>query len=131
MSTETVAGVENQNTTLRIDRLDGERLVLDGLGLAHGFFLGDPSSIGTGSYDSLAGRGERDRITTADIQAINRTMRARSNHQWWEPVLNRELDCCQRHLRTAVPTVSLHACAGHLCRAPGAKVIDLLYNWTP
>jgi hypothetical protein len=90
-----VAGVENQNTTLRIDRLDGERLVLDGLGLAHGFFLGDPSSIGTGSYDSLAGRGERDRITTADIQAINRTMRARSNHQWWEPVLNRELDCCQ------------------------------------
>ena len=27
--------------------------------------------------------------------------------------------------------VSLHSCAGHLCRAPGAKVIDLLYNWTP
>lgn len=81
-----------QNTTLWIDRLDGERLVLDGLGLARAFFLGDASSIGAGSYDSLAGRGEVRRITTADIQAINRTMRARSSHQWWEPVLNRDLD---------------------------------------
>lgn len=84
--------MENQDTTLRIDRLDDERLVLDGLGLARGFFLGDASSIGTGSYDALAGRGERDQITTADIEAINRTMRARSRHQWWEPVLDRELD---------------------------------------
>lgn len=83
---------DDSNTTLRIDRLDSERLILDGLGLARGFFLGDPSSIGTGSYDSLAGRGERNRITTADIQAINRTMRARSSHQWWEPLLDRELD---------------------------------------
>jgi hypothetical protein len=80
------------NTTLRIDRLDGERLVLDGLGLARGFFMRDPSSVGIGSYDSLAGRGEGSRITTADIQAINRTMRARSSHAWWEPVLNRDLD---------------------------------------
>lgn len=84
--------MEVGNTTLRIDRLDGERLVLDGLGLARGFFLGDPSSIAEGSYDSLAGRGERDRITTADVQAINRTMRARSKHDWWKPILDHELD---------------------------------------
>lgn len=82
--------MEKPNTTLRIDRLDGERLVLDGLGLARGFFLRDPSSIGALSFDSLAGRGERNQITTSDIEAINRTMRARSSHQWWEPVLNRE-----------------------------------------
>jgi hypothetical protein len=84
-------GVEGQDTTLRIDRLDGERLILDGLGLARAFFLGDPSSIADGSYDSLAGKGERDRITTADIEAINRTMRARSSHEAWKPVLDREL----------------------------------------
>lgn len=77
---EIVAGVTTQSTTLWIDRLDGERLVLDGLGLARGFFLGDPSSISAGSYDSLAGLGEGGRITTVDIQAINRTMRARSSH---------------------------------------------------
>lgn len=87
-----VRGVAQESTKLRIDRLDGERLVLDGLGLARNFFLNDPSSIGPGSYDSLAGRGEGSRITTSDIEAINRTMRARSSHQWWEPILNRDLD---------------------------------------
>ena len=86
-----VIGMKRDDTTLRIERLDGEQLVLDGLGLARGFFLGDPSSIAAGSYDSLAGRGERDRITTADIQAINRTMRARSAHESWQPLLDRDL----------------------------------------
>jgi hypothetical protein len=84
--------MECDDTTLRIERLDGERLILDGLGLARGFFLGDPSSIAVGSYDSLAGRGERNRITPADIQAINRTMRARSAHESRQPVLDRELE---------------------------------------
>jgi hypothetical protein len=84
-------GMKRNSTTLRIERRDGERLILDGLGLARGFFLGDPSSIAVGSYDSLAGRGERDRITTADIQAINRTMRARSAHESWRAVLDGEL----------------------------------------
>lgn len=93
------------NTTLRIDRLDGERLVLDGLGLARGFFLGDPSSVGALSYDSLAGRGERDQITTADIQAINRTMRARSNHEWWQPLLGQE----HRWLSAIDPSLDLIA----------------------
>jgi Family of unknown function (DUF6308) len=79
-------------TMLHINRLDGERLVLDGLGLARGFFLGDPSSVAMDSYDSLAGRGASDRIETDDIRAINRTMRARSPHEAWSPVMNRPLD---------------------------------------
>jgi uncharacterized protein DUF6308 len=78
--------------SIEVDRLDGERLVLDGLGLARAFFQRDPSSIAQGSYDSLAGQGHRDMITTADLEAINRTMRARSSHSSWEPVLNRHLD---------------------------------------
>lgn len=82
---------EREETTLRIDRLDGERLVLDGYGLARGFFIGDPSSVAPNSYDSLAGRGARDQITTDDITAINTTMRARSSHQHWEPIANRDL----------------------------------------
>lgn len=77
---------------IAVERLDGERLVLDGLGLARAFFQGDPSSIAQGSYDSLAGRGYRDMITTADLQAINRTMRARSSHRSWGSLLNRHLD---------------------------------------
>lgn len=87
-----MTAIDTADTTLRIDRLDGERLVLGGLGLARGFFQGDRSSVAEDSYDSAAGRGEHDRITTEDIQTINRTMRARSKHDWWEPVLNRELD---------------------------------------
>jgi uncharacterized protein DUF6308 len=79
-------------TRLRITRLDGERLVLDGLGLARAFFVDDPSSVAMDSYDSLAGRGSIDRIETDDIRAINRTMRARSPHEAWSPILNRPLD---------------------------------------
>src|SRR4051794_29786798 len=83
---------DHDQMTLRIDRLDGEHLVLDGYGLASGFFLGDPSSIAPNSYDSLAGRGADGQITTADITAINTTMRARSSHKNWESITNRELD---------------------------------------
>jgi hypothetical protein len=39
-----------EQVTLRIDRLDGEHLVLDGYGLASSFFLGDPSSIARRSW---------------------------------------------------------------------------------
>lgn len=77
--------------TLRIERLDGGLLVLDGWGLAARFFALDPSSVGVGSYDSLAGLGVRDRITDADITAINRTMRARSAKKWWQPIVNQPL----------------------------------------
>lgn len=91
-STSPPTAEERQQMTLRIDRLDGERLVLDGYGLARGFFLGDPSSIAANSYDSLAGRGVRDQITTADITAINTTMRARSGHKHWGLIVNQDLD---------------------------------------
>ena len=83
---------QRERMVLRIDRLDGERLELDGYGLARGFFRGDPSSVALGAYDSLAGRGVRDQITTADITAINTTMRARSPHRSWDPIANRSLD---------------------------------------
>jgi hypothetical protein len=73
---------------IRVERLDGELVVIDGLAIARAFFLGDPSSVGDESFDSLAGRGESDRIEVADIQAINRSMRTRSEHARWDPVIN-------------------------------------------
>lgn len=76
---------------LRIVRLDGGELVLDGGGLARLFFEVDPSSVGVGAYDSLAGIGRPDRIEIADVQALNRTMRARSAHARWADLVDREL----------------------------------------
>jgi hypothetical protein len=69
-----------------VEREDGESLVLNGLTLARAFFTGDPSSK-PGGYDSLAGSGDRDRIVAADVVAMNTTMRARSKHIAWKPVL--------------------------------------------
>ena len=54
--------------------------------VAH-FLRHDPSAQ-PGGYDDLAGGGEPDRITRADIVAINSTMRARSPHAAWESLLN-------------------------------------------
>ena len=76
---------------LRLDRLDGGELVLDGAGLAGVFFTTDPSSVGVGSYDSLAGLGVADRIQVADIEALNRTMRARSPHTSWAGLIDSDL----------------------------------------
>jgi hypothetical protein len=76
---------------VEIERLHGELLVLDGTALARAFFRADPSSVGPRSFDSLAGCGRHDMITADDITAINRTMRARSSHASWEPLLNRHL----------------------------------------
>jgi Family of unknown function (DUF6308) len=70
---------------LRIARLDGEELVLDGLGLALGSFRGESP------YDSLAGHGARDRIETDDVGTINRTANARSPIEAWAPILDRPL----------------------------------------
>lgn len=69
-----------------IDRIDrGPRLVIEQPSeLALDFFSQDASSVGIDAYDARAGRGERDRITTDDIRAINQTMRARSPHSAWE-----------------------------------------------
>ena len=50
------------------------------------FFTGDPSSK-PGGYDSLAGSGDRNRIVAADVIAMNTTMRARSKHAAWKPLL--------------------------------------------
>jgi hypothetical protein len=63
--------------TIRVERIDSELLVIDGLALARGFFTGDPGSIAEGGYDSLAGHGNPHRIEVADIVAIN-TMRAQA-----------------------------------------------------
>jgi hypothetical protein len=52
--------------------------------LAYDFFTLDDSSIGANAYDQQVGKGDPERITTADIVAINTTMRARSPHSAWE-----------------------------------------------
>lgn len=74
-------------TTIEIHRMrEGPTLVIDAAEeLAFDFFVNDPSSK-AGGYDDLAGAGDPDHITTDDIVAINRTMRARSPHAVWEAV---------------------------------------------
>lgn len=76
---------------LHIERLDGGALELDGTALARAFFTRDPSSVGVGSFDGLAGRTARDRIELADVQALNRTMRARSAHSSWAALIDTSL----------------------------------------
>jgi hypothetical protein len=83
--------VASPSITLRVERVDGGLLVLDGWNLASRFFSLDSSSVGVGSYDSLAGRGEPGMITASDVTAINRTMRARSPKKYWEPIMDRPL----------------------------------------
>ncbi len=72
-----------------IPRLDkGPRLVIEDAELLALDFMRMDASSGQGGYDDLAGHGERDRVTRADIIAINTTMRARSPHAAWEPLIN-------------------------------------------
>jgi hypothetical protein len=71
---------------LRVERLDHEFLVLDGLALAGAFFAGDPSS----ADDSLSGLGNAERIELEDVIAMNRTMRARSPHKVWTAIVEGE-----------------------------------------
>jgi Family of unknown function (DUF6308) len=70
---------------LRVARLDGEELVLDGLGLSRAFFTGD---AGDSSFDALAGGGNPDRIELADVVTMNRTARARSPHKAWARLID-------------------------------------------
>jgi hypothetical protein len=77
--------------TIRIERLDGGPLELDGWGLASAFFTTDPRSVGVGSYDSLCGKGRLDRIEIPDIETLNRTMRARTPHDRWASITDRRL----------------------------------------
>lgn len=69
-----------------VSRMDtGPRLVIDEpLELARDFFTLDASSRGPNSFDARAGQGDPDRITEADVRAINTTMRARARHSAWE-----------------------------------------------
>jgi hypothetical protein len=76
--------------TIRVERLDHEILVLDGLALARGFFAGDPSSAGDAGFDSLVGLGNAERIELEDVIAMNRTMRARSPHKVWTAIVEAE-----------------------------------------
>jgi len=76
-----VAGASEPS--LRIARLDGGELLLDGGGLAAAFFGNDAGL-------SLAGHGVADRIDTADVEALNR-MGARSPHALWAPLVGVEL----------------------------------------
>jgi Family of unknown function (DUF6308) len=72
--------------TLRVEREDGELLVLDGLALVRGFVSGDLSAR-PGGYNDQAGRGERDAISLDDIVLVNSTMRSRAEHARWLPVI--------------------------------------------
>lgn len=77
--------VRTINATLEVARMDaGPRLVVERAELLSWlFFTTDSSSVGPNAYDGRTGRGERNRITTEDIAAINTTMRARSPHTAW------------------------------------------------
>jgi|GEM_PF-2234703 len=83
------------STMILIERFDGGLLELDGWGLAATFFTIDPSSVGTGSYDSLCGMTRRDQIDIVDVEALNRTMRARTAHDRWMPLIDTPLPWLQ------------------------------------
>jgi Family of unknown function (DUF6308) len=122
--------VAGDDFTLHVNREDGEELVLDGLALAGAFFVADPSAK-LGGYDSLAGLGSPDRMVIEDVIAMNTTMRSRSKHSLWDPVLASD----QRWLRdipadldlieadedawTTANGDSLLACAIGACIHPG------------
>ncbi len=84
--------------TLRVEREDGELLVLDGLSLAQAFFASDTSEQ-IGGFDPLRGLGKPNRITIEDVIVMNTTMRSRSAHRLWDPVLGSR----QRWLRDIPP----------------------------
>jgi len=70
---------------ITVERLDGgPRLVIENAReLAFEFFTRDASSVGANSFDAYSGTGDPDRVTVADINAINKTMRARSRLSDW------------------------------------------------
>ena len=70
--------------SIRIERLDREILILDGLALARGFFTGEEAS------DAPAVLGSPGRIELADVIAMNSTMRSRSPHRVWAGVVDVE-----------------------------------------
>jgi hypothetical protein len=85
------------STTITIERLNGGRLVLAGDALAERWL-----TIQTGAFDEIAGTTRRDRITTDDLDIINKYLRARTSYKTrkgskkWEPILNRQFAWIQR-----------------------------------
>jgi Family of unknown function (DUF6308) len=79
--------VSDDEYTLRVEREDGELLVIAGLDLVRAFVAGDPTAK-PGGYDALAGKGDRDQITLDDVKAVNQTMRARAKHAHWQPIVD-------------------------------------------
>jgi hypothetical protein len=74
---------------LHVEREDGELLVIEGLDIVRAFIASDPSAQ-PGGYDSLAGKGDRERISAEDVTTVNKTMRARAKMSYWQPVLDGE-----------------------------------------
>jgi hypothetical protein len=72
--------------SLRLEREDGELLVLDGLSLVRGFLEADLSAR-PGGYNDQAGRGDREAISLDDIVLVNSTMRSRAQHARWLPII--------------------------------------------
>jgi hypothetical protein len=76
--------------------------VLDGLALALAFFASDTSDRIKG-FHPLRGLGNPNRITIEDVIVMNTTMRSRSKHSLWDPVLSDR----QRWLREISPELDL------------------------
>jgi Family of unknown function (DUF6308) len=91
-----------KSETLRVERDDGEQLVLAGLSLARAFFASDTSAQIKG-FDPLRGLGDPNRIVIGDVIVMNTTMRSRSKHSLWDPVLGGR----QRWLRDISPELDV------------------------
>ncbi|MGA8208506.1 MAG: DUF6308 family protein, partial [Candidatus Dormiibacterota bacterium] len=90
MSPATGSASPEANRQLRLRRPD---LVLaDPYQRVLDFFSSDASSRGPGSYDQyvLEGLSPPNRIVVEDIEAINRTMRARAPHGDWKGVFTKQ-----------------------------------------
>jgi hypothetical protein len=75
--------VIGEEPAIKVERLDGDVLVLDGLGLARAFFAG-------GSSSSAEALGRSDRVELDDVIAMNRSMRSRSPHHVWTAIVESE-----------------------------------------
>jgi len=75
-----------RDITVSVERMDGgPRLVIEqAQSLAYDFFTRDASAVGDKAYDAQVGLTDPNRVTVADVVAINTTMRARSPHTAWE-----------------------------------------------
>jgi hypothetical protein len=71
---------------MRVEREDGELLVLDGLALVRGFLSRDLSAR-PGGYNDHAGRGDPRAISLDDVVLVNATMRSRAEHARWLPII--------------------------------------------